>query len=460
LPYSYVYFAAQGNPPINWENPQTLHGFIRLVTRAVYGTFKSGTLVGYSIRERFFHIFLLLETLFIDTTKAGLLLFASGFVYLFFTNRRQFIFLFLAFFFTGPFFVYYASFPTGNDFYLGTIERFYLVPYFFFFLFISWGIIGISQLLQRFFSIILKKKKQYPISNVFILLPILLFATSAPKLLPLRHDQTAENVGHDVLETVSSESLLLMTEDTRLFNTEYIYFTSKNASNIKLIHFGLLRFPFYQQYVKKRFPVLDMPDNGDSPEYSKVFIENNAENYTIFADASYAITEEYRWVPVGLIYRLYSIDDILDTDWYLEENERLFSIYQDPLSGALGKYKHVMLADVLRIYGNARREVGKILFKLGKYDEARKYFEKAVVLQDEVPENHLQLIMSQIMLKSCDKAKVLFNRVEERFSMFPDVYPVGALLYKECFNDEEKFDFYNELYEEKVRQGQLKLEEL
>lgn len=459
LPYLYVYFAARTDPVINWENPQTMQGFIRLLSRAVYGTFQSGIAVGWSFQERLVHLKLFYQSVIIDFTHAGVVLGIIGALYLFLRYRKEFYFFFLAFFFSGPLFVYYASFPLGNNFYLGTVERFYLIPYLFLAIFIAYGVIGF----QKGFNWCMERihlPRGYPVAFLFLLYPFILGATTVPKLVPLRTDYTAENVAYDVLRTTTPNSLLLLTEDTRLFNTEYIYFTSGTHYETQLIHFGLLAFPFYTEYVGRHYPQIVVPEAPDYKTRAQQFIKENAMKFTLYADYPYEVGDAFRWVPKGILWELYPKDAAFDKDEYLSENNRLFASYQDLLSGALGRYTHVMLADTLRVYSNGRFEVGKALVKLGFIKESQEYFSDAFRLNSENPDTLIELIGTQILLKECSEAEEVLKKATARFPKAPSVFTMGASLFTRCFNDAEKAAEYEKRYKELLQSNQPSLEQL
>ncbi len=442
LPYSYVYFAARGNPVINWENPQTTEGFIRLVTRAIYGTFQSGQVVQQEFGNRILNVFLFLQTVVIDFTVIGAIFAVLGLIYLFVYHRRYAWFCVLGFVATGPFFMYYAGFPAGNDFYLGTIERFFVVPYFFIALCIAFGMTAAVEAMSVFLQRVIQRQvAPVVLYSVFALYPIALGATTIPKIIPLRHDMTAEAFAQDLLTTAKGHSLLLMTEDTQLFDVAYNYYTSGKRYDTTLVFFGLLSFPFYRIPFAQSNPDITVPEYQSVEQITNDFIASNAASFAIFADQAYPTPSNLVWVPTGLLFRLYNTDtETLDPDTYFADNERLFASYQDPLSGALGQYRHVMLADVLRIYARARTAVGNSLFKLGKIAQAREYFKHAFRLVED-PSSMALLIQSDVTLGDCSQAKDNFER-HKRFAKNPIFLTAGALLYERCFNDPQTAAWY------------------
>lgn len=459
LPYLYVVFIARPDAPINWEHPQTMTGFIRLITRAVYGTFTSGIAAGHTPIERLFQIYLYGETVLLDATIVGVVLAIIGIVFLLIRQRRMGIFVLLGLLCTGPLFVFYAAFPFGNNFLLATVERFYLSSYWYVFVCVGVGITIVSDGIGSVLRKIYPKITNNTIALVFAVLPISLVFASTVRLQPLKHDRTAEQVGADVIATVPSESILLVTEDTRLFNTEYAYFVQGLGRNTtRFVQYGLLVFPYYQKYLHTEYPELILPE-GDGGAFLVEFVLQNSKQFQIYADHQYPVGDSAVWVAEGLLFHLYSTDAQIQADAYLETNEQLFDQYQDPLAGALGDYRHLMLADVLRVYGAARSAVGDNLYTFGLYHEALRYFQQAVLLQPELVTNHVGLVRSAIGARECAVAEMALHAGEQLFTDMR-LYGAGVELYTACFDDEVQTAEYQRRLDDAEQSERVPLDQL
>src|SRR5207253_9931120 len=62
LPYLYLPLRAAQHPPLNWGDPETLQGFLTVVTRRGYGTFSLSALGGGSAS---FHLAAYARSLFL-----------------------------------------------------------------------------------------------------------------------------------------------------------------------------------------------------------------------------------------------------------------------------------------------------------------------------------------------------------------------------------------------------------
>lgn len=463
LPYIYVVLASWTDPIINWENPHAFAGFIRLVTRAAYGTFRSGKAFGLQHFDRLLQFKLFWESLLIDTTKAGLFLGGLGLVSLLRKQRRYFWFLSLCFFTSGPLFVFYAGFPAFLNFYLGTSERFLLLPYLILYIFIGLGIAESSRLIKSFLSTLLKRNIRVPVEFIFLLMPVMLLVTNYPKLKPLQKDLTAEYLAEDILASAPDNALLLLTDDTSVFNTEYVYLTQGAKSrwnNKKIIKLGLVYYPFYSGTLRRHYPEIDIQGIEETENIYKLLVDNNYQKFPIVASGALNVGDEYIWVPQGLLFRLYKKSDYqLELSHFKAVNATLLLKFHDPLGGALKTYTHPLLADVLRVYGNGVRSIGKVLLSLQDFAESEKMFLEAVRYQPEAPHNTLALAESYLIQKKCAAALSTLKSATEKFSENPEVYRLMYLQQLACGDNARETEKYLKLYEEKLKDSQTRLDD-
>jgi hypothetical protein len=461
LPYLYVIWAAHGNPLVNWEDPKTVSGFIRLITRAMYGTFRSGNNFGLDQADRFNLLQSSLETFFIDFTKVGILLGVIGMVYQFKKFQQDFYRIFLAFICIGPLFIFYSGFPTVLNFYLGITERFMLAPYLFFVIWITLGIQVCVNLIHLLIIKLIGKSRLYlPITLVFLIIPLTLLYTNFVKITPLRRDLTAEKLGRDVLNSLPDNSLLLLMDDTTFFDTEYVYLTDGGLTKwrgVKLVQLGTIGLPFYTPILNQYLPDLDLTQKVPQQTILSYIAHTYFDKFPIFSNVKIDVGKDFVWIPVGLFNRLYKQSTALKPQDYISENEKIFSEFQDPQSGALSVYTHVTLADVSRVYANARFQVGDILLRTNQVSLAEKYFQQAILLQPDSPFGRLKLAESQLLQNKCTDSEAVLTEQEKLFPYLPDTYKLLAILYQSCYHDESKARENDLLYQNSIKKGQTEL---
>ncbi len=458
VPYSYVIWAAKSLPALNWENPQNMTGLLRLIFRIQYGTFRSHSALHEDILNRLFQVKLAFDTVIIDFTKLGFVLIIFGFVNLFINSRKFFWYVTAAIVFSGPIFFFYANFPSTLNFHLGTMERFLLMPYFFLAIVMASGMCAVVFVINGLFHKLIHKESRLT-PSVFILLPLILILTNYPKISPLKSDQTSENMVYDILQSAPDNSLIFLLDDTVLFDVEYVYFTAggqKYWRNIKIIQAGTIGQNYYQAAVKQLYKnEIEIPPNTVNLQaHIKSIVDLNYNKYPILAVYKTDIGSEYTWVGRGLLLVAQKKNDLIAKEEYILLNNELFDKFHNPLSGALSSYKHVMLADTLRIYANALREIGEYFARVQEFSASEKYLSRALVYQPENQANFFDLAYVLMKESKCEDAKKYLSELFDLFPFENSTNQLASVIYKECFKDEEK----SRQYEQKYLEGQKKLE--
>lgn len=454
-PYLYVVLAASGTSPVIWENPNNFTGLWRLVSRAVYGTFTAGRNFGLSLSDRINQIKLLFSYLIIDLNRIGLVLGIIGAAAQFKSDRKNFWLVFWLFVLTGPFFIFYAGFPQTLSFHLATSERFIMTPYFYWSIWIGAGIIYLSTRLLKY----LKRFGKFNlaiITGLFILYPLTSLVTNYPKLAPLKSDQTAEKLALDILKSTPEGALFLISSDTVLFDTLYVYYASggqmKNR-DIKLIQFGLLEYEFYQKNLLKAYPELELDPQTSAVSFLEQMIYKYGGKYPVYSEYKFKVPEGFIFLPDGMFYRLYQTAEVeaININEYLQRNETLFNSFNNPKQGALKYYTHTMLDDVNRVYSTANINVGKVLLSVARYADAEVYFVRALKLQPDAQAVRTFLARSLIGQDKCQEALFYY---EEEMALFsnPKVFKDIADLYRTCFKDAAKAREFENIYEKQINE--------
>jgi len=166
LPYLSLIPMARANPPIQWGEPGSLKGVFRALTRSDYGTFSPYAqnpieLEGQKPRETpVDQLVFYLSCLNHDFTLLGIFLAILGGFYLFQARKRIFAFLFLGFFFAGPFFFGFANWTLDSGFHQAIVKRFQMLPDLYFTLFLAFGLFFLWEKFRRL-EIDLRKKKNF-----------------------------------------------------------------------------------------------------------------------------------------------------------------------------------------------------------------------------------------------------------------------------------------------------------
>lgn len=450
IPYVFIPLAAARETPINWNDPQTLKNFLRLIIRADYGTFTAANfLVGSTLIQKFVQIanyFLFLKS---DFSVLGLLIIAMGMIYSFFKNRVVFWFVMLAFVFSGPFFLVFAGFPITNDFFRALWERFLLTSYFFVAIFMGIGYKFLSEVVFGRFSSkvkIFNLGKDYTkllLTLSLFTIPFAMFLMNYPKA-DLSRFQLGNWLGSDILTSAEPNSLIFLIGDTALFNTQYVFYTRSDNQNKKVIKAGSIAYLEYRRQLEREYPDLIFPrefflnDEPQSAKYMAILMAANVDKFPIYMRDFSSNVSGYRWTNVGLLKKLEKNDEDYSAEKLVKVNEGKFSKFEYKDFGAKLGYSHFMAIHIKDYYYSSLTSLSSELLNLDEKESSVKY---AIWAAELLPlKKDAYIILGNIYgrFKDCDLARENFEMV---IRIDPDdwhAYEALSTLYSDCFSDESK----------------------
>ena len=457
LPYIFIPFAAMRQTPVNWDNPVNIHNFIRLITRADYGTFLPANFIfGSDLKTRLIEVANFFVFIKADFKIVGLIIGIVGIIYSFVKQRVIFWFTLLTIFFTGPFFLFYSSFPLANDFYTGLWERFLLLPYFFALIYIAFGLYLIHSVLVRFFAI--NKFRAYGklptlATGLFlVLLPAYLLVTNYDKT-DLSKFYLGEWLAHDVLTSAEPGSIVFLYGDTVVFNSQYLKYTNEKFQDIKLIKGASLYSKYYRDQVMREHHDLTIPENfygnesnKDSSGYIKSLITGNVRRLPIYAADYFPEIEGYIWTPSGLLKRLISKQEY-DKNELLKINEEKFSKFEYADFTYDFGYEQYITPHIKENYYNSLIGIADELIGNSLKSEAKKYLDKAAVLFPERKEAYFRLSNLAFLEDKCDEAKNYLEGIQQFDKKDWRVLALLGDVYAECYKDQERARSYREAAE-------------
>ncbi|MBI2327745.1 DUF2723 domain-containing protein [Candidatus Curtissbacteria bacterium] len=466
LPYIFIPYAASLNTPINWNDPDDLKNFIRLITRADYGTFlASKSFIGAFAKERLAQVasfFLFAKT---DFTILGSVLVFSGVFYAYFRRREIFWFLILTIILSGPFFLAYASFALASDFLLGIWERFLLTSYFFLAIFLGFGFVAVHQGLLKFFeSLNLFKKSGVFREDVFVLIiklsflifPLTLMLVNWPKT-DLAKFYLGDWLGYDVLASSEPDSIIFVYDDTLVFNTQYVYYTNPIYQDRKLVKGGSLKYLEYRLWLRESYPDLIFPENffedrqADSATFMQELINANKNRFKIYARGYVPEIEGGIWATTGLLSELFKVDEVEDGKIIFDSINSVFPRLIFTNGNLAEGYRNFIPDHIKALYFESYKNIGNILLSKKYYDDALKFYFIANTIIPESEDYYIGRARVFSEKGDCAGAKNNFvkaNSINER-----NLYVLNQLvkIAKECSHDEAEASKYQMLLDEQQR---------
>lgn len=464
LPYLYIPVAAFGSSIINWDRPTTLKRFFELITRADYGSFKSGSVVGHAMIERLLNVKAYLIFILIDFSWVGIVLACLGFLWLWKKSRRIFWSFLAAIVLFGPGFAFYASFPTVNRFVLATVERFALPTYVLLAPLIGIGAYYTGTLgAEKLAFIFRSAKKRAQLSALFFvvlfLLPITYAGITLWRFAGFAKDRSTDNYATDLLHSALPNAIVLLNRDTPVFDGQYARYALGVRPDTIVIHAARMDVTDYHEVLKKVFGAnLSYPsDTLGAVTYLTAFVNANSAKHPIMSNAVMPTGPEWVWVPHGLLFVLEKKGQVQNASDVVAENDRLWQSYHDPYAGVLTRYRHLFLTSSLDEYAIAAIELGKYMLKQNQLDAAKRAFAKATYYQSDTQTTtaYMYLGVIQSLQKDCKGALASYEKATD-----PLIPPTQALLYfesftyRDCVGDRKKAD---ELYSQYLKADQKEL---
>ncbi len=455
LPLVYLPIVSRSLPAIDWGFVYNWENFLRLLSRADYGSFVSSGGYGKEPVFRLFSVLAFAKYFLEDFWVLGVFLFFLGFYYLF-LKKRDIFWFFLIDFLSLIFFLFYASYKMGSDFSVATFERFMLLPYVLMTIVLGCGLFFFCRLIKKIF-----KKNLFFRRLIYfglVIYPLAIFVSNYPKLVILKDDYTAENFAKNVLDSLPENSLLILSTDTYSFDTTYYYYTNSYRQDVKLIQLFKLFKEEYFITLGKYYPELTLKQVSKE-EALMSFLQENSKFPAFFSVDAFLPPGQY--IPYGLLMKYYPESEATPSaQEVMEINQKMWESYQDPLSGSLKSFKNLFLADILRIYSTAHEKTGLFLMREGYWDEAKQHFEEMEKLDSKDLRAYDLLVRISLLKGECQQAEDNFKKVLE---IEPnDVYALAFLrkTYLECYQDQEKAKEFEDACLQQEIKEQTKLEDI
>lgn len=446
LPYLYVIWAAGRHTPINWDDPTTVGNFWRLITRADYGSFSAtADLVGVTLGARLKQIVWYFLIIRADFTPFGLILILLGFMYLFFKKRDWFWFFIIAAGFSGPFFLFYASFPLVEPFLQGISERFLLLNYLVLTILLAFGMLFCATLSVRIFNALGLRRRIFILffSGLFLLFPLVLGLLNSPKA-DLSKFAAGRTLGADVLVSARPPGIIFLQGDTVTFASQYSYYVEKFGNDSKILMTGRLIYPSYRQQVMSQYPSLSFDDNFKSKKIIGLadavlsLIDKNSEKFPIYVVEALPVGDNRVWVQEGALLRLYRKDSIptgVDIEKTVQSKINDFSFRTSIFEN---QYTSFFTDHFKNIYARFFTRNGFELSGRKRDQAAVTYFKKALEFESDYLDARYGLGVSYLALGDCQKAEQNLKQVTVLDSTYIQAWSALSKVYGDCLGNKAK----------------------
>lgn len=409
--YLYAPIVSRFQPVLDWENAKTLDGFIRLITRSTYGTFKAYSGSGGNIINQFFDMFSFIVFVLHDFRVIGLVLILIGYVNIKKTNSLFFNFLFISTL-THIFFLFYTNFTLITSFTLAMYERF-LIPLYLLLIFpFAFGLEYVMTKLIKFISIIVKNQylKKISIVSIYIFFSLYVIIIAFQNYQVIKKLPTLDyfaNYAKNLLDTPPKGSVFFVGADNSYFPAIYYHFGQNYRSDLHFIFVNILNKDYYRTLTKKKYPFLFIPNNYSKEEDLRALLEKNKQ-FGIYFDTPQIVGS---WKPYGLLWKYYPSEkeaasdsaQLVKNNAYLWENA-----YTIPnLDKELKKILHLNV--VQDQYLTSYLNYSKLLFSTKHEKEAEKVIRNIMKYKSKDMKTKMILVNLLMYQKQCNKAAQIIN---------------------------------------------------
>lgn len=442
--YLYVPIAASRNPPINWNTASNFNNFIHLLLRKDYGGFTpSITVIPLAIKLIVVKDYF--RTLLSVYSYQVIFIFFLGSLTLFRSDKRFLFSLLLAFFLSGPFFVFYGANLYTTTTAIGLIERFYTLSSVIFMFFIPYGFLLLKDFLIPRFS---TKAYSTLIIAYFLIIPYFLITVNYQRT-NLSYTRIGNNFASDILSLLPSHAVLFVYGDTTTFNIWYIHYVLGQRKDISVINPGGLSNMYLDEEInryKEKHPDIKL---HDIVRNTIADLQKRRQIFATFDMANVPLPKDTILIPRGLVYELVDKKNIQQETVYLEEVEISWKKNHIKRRETLDiSEQNPVAPEIPMFYSNGLVRVGDFL--LSHYNnpaKAEHYYRRALWIDPENPSAYSGLALAQYKgFHDCKQSLENMKQAIEYYPIWKTYYAQLYILYNKCNAKKDVVDLFKKNY--------------
>jgi len=438
--YLYLPIRSGLNPALNWGKPDSLSEMFSFITRSQ----EIGRTINLPTFSFFSNLKMILSFILTQYYVPLVLLAIIGWVKIWENSRRLFTFLTFIFALNLSVSAWAADFSTRNLDLLG-----YLLPSLAMFtIFVSVGVNFIWEIIFAWFKEFKIKVPNLAVLSLILIIPLFQFLHHYPT--QNKHRTTfAFDYAREIVDSVKPNSVIFAADDNTLTTLWYLTMAEKNSKNLKVISANSLTVKGYLWQVHNLYPDLIFPKTTDmeklrTGQWIEEFVKLNADSHAIYFQFTNLPKEiQPNLSPFGLILVYSKTPPKLTAE--------LFENHQNYLNRRINRiksqnpdivtrehfgnqifnwgvyYDRIKMPDLAFQYFMAALEIdsqnprtfaaiGKGFLKLGKVDDAEKFFLAAIDLEPFSDANYYYLSVCYAMRQ--DKANQI-KFLEKALSLNP-----------------------------------------
>jgi len=371
LPYLYPLIRAQDNPGLNWDDPRNLGALWHLFRRADYGSL---SLLPESVRGLFQEASPLDQLpVYLQTMLGGSHLVVAGLIlagawWLARRDHRALGALLGVWFVSGPAFLMYARYPLEDPFWVGVVQRFYLLPH------VALSILAGCSVAWA------GRRRALPVGLALTALVAGLGFAHLPEV-DHSQDTVARDYVENLLQGVPQDALLLTSGDAPGMLLEYVRYVEGRRTDLVILDQDKLAYPWYVDSKRREHPSVVFPWkrlDGETALLADLVAANYGTRPILlwdFIDPS--LTGRFRLLPAGLTQRVADPGEDPDPARIADQIVALWESYNRRTlqrSWPPRSFNHLLTS----FYGFPFYSVGFEFERRGRLDEAAGFYRRAI----------------------------------------------------------------------------------
>jgi len=460
LPYLYLPIAASFNPPINWGDPDSLGRFFAVLTRQDWGSFRSSATAPQHIGfNRYIQVVWYIDFLKTDFLYLGLIIGIIGALRLFFKQHIMFWFFILNLLISGPLFLFYANFSTDAPFILEVIQRFVLLSYMSFVVFLAFGLLVIRSILNKFLSIFIHSKNLLHVTCYLLLvtaaLSYLLFIFFANyQKTDLSKINLGSNLAYDTLITEKKPATLSLEDDTVYFNSIALNTIEKVNLQIQLVMGGQMNKPFYIDTLKKYYPQFNFPPELEKEPYFYTFLDANIQKSSIYTIQGTSSAENGSWLPMGILSKFCPKGKEPSDEEFDNLQEEMWTGYKNNIEEFSKTNGNLTFEHIKGLYTAAHNRVAVEYLRRNNSKKAKKHILEAINIYPSFSYSHYLLGNILNDEGDCGGSISEYQKAYDFDKRYIASFLDNALVAQNCLGDQKLSEDYLQEYNRLVRETQ------
>jgi tetratricopeptide (TPR) repeat protein len=301
----------------------------------------------------------------------------------------------IGFLITGPFFLMYANFSLDSEFSKATVIRFYMLSTIFIVIGAYLGLIWLNGKINQAKNTAHENRDAIAIAHgLFLSLVVAVVINLGINNVP-KYDNLTYHFAKTTISQVEENAIVMITGDIPTMTLQYMQAVEDQKKNRIIFSPGQFHLEWFQKQLRRRYPDLKIPEPYKGKMFTTVtqVVDANLEKHPMyvspeFLDIDPELAKKYLLWPKGLLLKVEKPKTEYKLEPYLDENTRLYASINLNDFAVLRTKSYQLESPLITFYARHFFNVGAILSRVHRYDDALLQFERSLSIDPSFSENY------------------------------------------------------------------------